>query len=184
MRQTDIKRLKKGSEAAFRKLYDSYYAKVYHYCLRFTRCQEDAEELTQEIFIQLWNQRRSIDPAQSLDGYLFTIAHHQACNFLRQKSRRLKLEFSEAPTTGTSTEMVVLYNELTRNLELAVARLPEKRQIIFRMHQEECLSEEEIAQTLQLSVHTVKSQLAKAAHAIRQALPKAIIINLILLFHP
>ncbi|WKN44974.1 RNA polymerase sigma-70 factor [Tunicatimonas pelagia] len=180
MAQSFVTKLKKGNQMAFRQLYDRYYAKVYHYCFRFTRNTEDAEELAQQVFIQLWEQRRSIDAGKSLDGFLFTIAHHRASNFLKQQARRRNHEQACSSMASVSTEETVQIHELYQTVEQTVKALPEKRQIIFRMHHHEYLSEEEIAHALQLSVHTIKSQLAKAAQTIRRAIHAAISVALLL----
>lgn len=164
--------LQKGQANAFRSIYDHYYAKVYHYCLRFTQQTEDAEELAQNVFVQVWEQRQSIDLDKSFDAYLFTIAHHNACNFLKSKARRVALKQSY-PTymrATSNTEDTVIFNELSQTMHDTIANLPEKRQIIFRMHYEEHYSDQEIASALQLSVHTIKSQLAKASRTIKEAI--------------
>ncbi len=176
----DIQRLRKGNTKAFRSLYDVYFGKVYHYCLRFTRQAEDAEELAQNVFIQLWEQRQSIDLNKSFDAYLFTIAHHNACNFLKQKARKIAREqpLSDRSILTSSTEYTILFNELSQTLRDTMATLPEKRQVIFRMWYEEHYSDEEIADLLQLSVHTIKSQLAKASRTIRAAIDASTLVQI------
>lgn len=160
--------IKKGNSRAFRKLFDAYHAKVYHYVLKFTRNEDDAEDLTQKVFIRLWENRKKIDPQRSFDAYLFTIAHHLACNHLKQKAQHyLRLsDYEELP--AASTEDLLYLNELSELAQHKINQLPEKRQVIFKMHYEEHLSEEEIAQALGLSIHTVRSQLNKASKSIRQ----------------
>lgn len=162
--------IKKGNGKAFRKLFDAYHAKVYHYILRFTRNEEDAEDLAQKVFIQLWEKRKKIDPQRSFDAYIFTIAHHLACNYLKQKTRSYYsiTDYEQGEMAVSATEELIYLNELSNLTRHKIDQLPEKRQIIFKMHYEEHLSEEEIAEALALSIHTVRSQLAKASKSIRQ----------------
>lgn len=159
--------VKRGNSKAFRKLFNAYHAKVYHYVLRFTRNEDDAEDLTQSVFIRLWENREKIDPQRSFDAYIFTIAHHLACNHLKQKVYpALRLTDFEEPST-TPTEDLIYLNELSDLARHKINQLPEKRQVIFKMHYEEHLSEGEIAEALGLSIHTVRSQLLKASKSIR-----------------
>ncbi len=163
-----ISLIKKGSDRAFRQLFDDYHAKVFHYVLRFTRDEDDAEDLAQRVFVKVWENRKKIDAARSLDAYIFTIAHHLACRYLKQKARSMSRTTMAEEATAPSTENIIYLHELTELTRLKIDQLPEKRQIIFKMHYEEYLSDEEIAEVLGLSVHTVRSQLVKASKSIRE----------------
>lgn len=160
--------IKRGDQRAFRQLFDDYHAKVYHYVLRFTREEVDAEDLAQQVFVKVWESRKKIDPERSLDAYIFTIAHHLACRYLKQKARTVPRETVPEEVIAPSTEDLIYLHELAELTRLKIDQLPEKRQIIFKMHYEEYLSDEEIAEALGLSVHTVRSQLVKASKIIRE----------------
>lgn len=160
--------IKKGNDRAFRQLFDDYHAKVYHYVLRFTRDEDDAEDLAQQVFVKVWENRKKIEPERSLDAYIFTIAHHLACRYLKQKARTVSRATTPEETTAPSTEDIIYLHELAELTRLKIDQLPEKRQIIFKMHYEEYLSDEEIAEALGLSIHTVRSQLVKASKSIRE----------------
>lgn len=168
--QNILAKVKNGDHRAFRSLFDIYHAKVYHYLLRFTREQEEAEDLAQKVFIQVWEHRQKIDIRQSFDAYLFTIAHNLACNYLKQKARNVLGSLDEAvyALASNETQNQIDLNELTDLTRKEIDLLPEKRQIIFKMHFEENLSQEEIAEKLCLSVNTVKSQLGKGTDKIRK----------------
>lgn len=173
--------IKQGNSQAFRKLFNDYHAKVYHYVLRFTRDEDDAEDLAQRVFIKVWENRKNLDPKRTIDAYIFTIAHHLACRHLKQKARHtLKLTSSEVAGLSSAEDPVYL-NELAALTHRRISQLPEKRQIIFKMRYEEHLSEEDIAQALGLSVHTVRSQLVKASKSIRQFIMAAKVQACILL---
>lgn len=160
--------VKKGNKHAFRQLFDDYHAKVYHYVLRFTRDEDDAEDLAQRVFVKVWENRKGIDVERSLDAYLFTIAHHLACRYLKQKASATVRTIATEEVTAPSTEDMIYLHELTELTRIKIDQLPEKRQIIFKMHYEEYLSDAEIAEILGLSIHTVRSQLVKASKSIRE----------------
>jgi len=165
-----LAKVKKGDHKAFRVLFDIYHAKVYRYLLRFTREQEGAKDLAQKVFIQIWEHRKKIDTSKSFDAYLFTIAHNLAINYLRQKARYVMGSLDDAALALKSdeTQDLIDLNELSELARQEIDLLPEKRQIIFKMHFEEVYSQEEIAEKLCLSVHTVKSQLGKGSDKIRK----------------
>ena len=163
-----ISLIKQGNDRAFRQLFDNYHAKVFHYVLRFTRDEDDAEDVAQRVFVKVWENRKKIDAARSLDAYIFTIAHHLACRYLNQKARSVLRTTTTEEVTAPSTEDMMYLHELTELTRLRIDQLPEKRQIIFKMHYEEYLSDEEIAEALGLSIHTVRSQLVKASKNIRE----------------
>ena len=161
-----VNKIRKGDQKAFRLCFDTYHSKVLYYLMRFTRDEDDAEDLTQKVFINLWEGRKKIQLKQSFDAYLFTIAHHLGCNFLRDKARKQQV-YDFQDISDSSTEELIYLNELNAMAQEGINKLPEKRQLIFKMFYEECLSVDEIADTLRISVHTVKSQLGKANDKIR-----------------
>jgi RNA polymerase sigma-70 factor (ECF subfamily) len=168
MTSTFASLVKKGNNRAFRQLFDDYHAKVYHYVLRFTRDEDDAEDLAQRVFVKVWENREKIDVERSLDAYLFTIAHHLACRYLKQKASATVRTMATEEATAPSTEDLIYLHELTELTRIRIDQLPEKRQIIFKMHYEEYLSDAQIADSLGLSIHTVRSQLVKAGKSIRE----------------
>lgn len=174
-------KIKKGDPKAFRMCFDTYHSKVFYYLMRFTRDEDDAEDLTQKVFIKLWENRKKIQAERSFDAYLFTIAHHTGCNFIRDKAR-YHCALDTQDVSDSSTEALIDMNELKAVAEEGINKLPEKRQIIFRMFYEECQSAEDIAEALQVSVHTVKSQLVKANDNIRGLIRQAAQPGIVCLF--
>lgn len=151
---------------AFRFIYDAYKDKLFTYCLKFTKSAPDAQEVVQQSFIRLWEYRHRIDPDRPLDPYLYKIVRNCAFDYLRDVARTAQLK------EDVALPPLYCYQEHTspdyeRIAQEAIDTLPEKRQIIFRMSYDEGMSPQEIANTLRLSVHTVKSQLVKATKTLR-----------------
>ncbi len=177
-----IRKLSSGDEKAFKRVYDTYKSKLYFYALKFTKNEHNAEEIVQQVFIKLWDTKHAIDPALSFDAYLFRITRNIAFNFLKKQAVESlhKQEFGAATAHADyHTEETLTYHECEALALQAIESLPEKRQIIFRMSHDEGLNAEEIAEMLQLSVNTVKSQLVKASKTIKAHL--LIHINTLLL---
>ena len=173
-----------GDPKAFRKVYDAYRDQLFAYCLKFTKSAPDAEEVVQQAFIRLWEFRCNIDPNRPLDPYVYRIARNCAFDCLKEAARtaRLKEELQSVLSTSSYQQDGPSADECIELAQQAIERLPEKRQIIFRMSYDEDMTHEQIAETLQLSVHTVKSQLVKATKTLRLYLLQGISLMILLLF--
>ncbi|MEN7549478.1 RNA polymerase sigma-70 factor [Rapidithrix thailandica] len=168
-----IHALKKDEKAAFRQLYNLYVGKVYHFAKKFVLNPDYAQEVTQIVFIKVWESRHNINPDQSLHGYLYVITRNASFDFLKKiaKDRDLReelLDWNEVQVN--ETEFTVLFSEYEKLVYEAIAKLPPKRQEIFRMGRLEGKSYEEIANHLGVSKNTVKTHLLKAYRFVRQYL--------------
>lgn len=165
-----VKRFVKGKPDAFRAIFDHFHARVLAYCTKITHSPADAEEITQQVFIRLWEKRHLVDTSRPLEHYLYKITRNCAFNYLKQQAYRAKRltanEFSRVANMAVADDEISLAEcrQLTNAL---VDSLPEKRQIIYKMHFEEGHSPTEIANLLGLSPSTVKSQLAKATQTVK-----------------
>lgn len=179
VKQRTVRRLVAGQPEAFREIYEAYRHKIFTYALTFTKSVPDAEEVVQQSFIRLWEHRRHVDPKRPLDPYIYRIARNYAFDYLKELARRTRLreDLRQLAPTGTHYESLPIDYE--RVAEEAISALPEKRQVIFRMNYDEGLSPQEIADTLHLSVHTVKSQLVKATKSLRLLLLRHVSLYLI-----
>ena len=160
-----------GDSVAFRKIYDAYKDKLFTYCLKFTKSVPDAEEVVQQSFIRLWEFRHNIDSNRPLDPYVYRVVRNCAFDYLKEAARmaRLKEDLRLASTTSCYQDGPTA-DEYAQLAQQAIETLPEKRQIIFRMSYDEGMTHQQIAEALQLSVHTVKSQLVKATKSLRMHL--------------
>ncbi|MDR2414390.1 MAG: RNA polymerase sigma-70 factor [Odoribacteraceae bacterium] len=165
--------LRDGSHAAYEEIYLHYADSVHRFIEQLTRSGEAAREITQEIFVQLWERRAQVDPARSFKGYLFTIARNAAINFIEhQKVRGKYLEYSlhnNNESVGPSDEAMIA-SETALLVEIAVSRMPRQRKKIFLMNHEEGLNPGAIAERLHVSKHTVESHLATAKKEIKKML--------------
>jgi RNA polymerase sigma-70 factor (ECF subfamily) len=168
-----VKALKKGDRKAFKELFLNYYNQVYAFCYSFLHQKEDAENITQDVFVQLWAKRESLDPSKSLSGFLFTIAHNKTLNHIRSEINRqmmVKEIVRKKKEESNPTETKVSFNELKQLIEKGIRQLPPKRREIFLLSRNEGLSHIEISKQLNISVHTVESQMTKALRFMRESL--------------
>ena len=168
-----IRRLVKGDENAFKKVYAAYYDKLYSYCLRFVKSEELAREILQDVFVKLWSHREHINPALSLNAYLYKITRNHTLDFLKKVARdhQLKEELMlSVALSHNQEENNLIYAEYNALANQAIQHLPMQRRLIFQLSRRDGLSYEEIANTLGISKNTVKVQMLRALKSIREYL--------------
>jgi len=176
MKETDddkklIQRLKRGEEQAFRQIYIKYHKQLFSVALKILRSEELAEDAVHDVFIKLWNNRKKLDRSGSLKGFLFTTVKNHVLNIVSSNKRKLKkhIELSyERDIDSKKTENVVILSKYRDVYQSAVEKLPEKRREVFELRVKEGLTNREVADYLEISIHTVKSQYYKASKFIRE----------------
>ncbi len=163
-----------GNEWAFETIYRSHVRKVYSICLRMLGDPLDAEEVTQDVFIRLFQKIGTFRGDSALSTWLYRLAVNTALMFLRHKQRQLKYEANGglSPMPGSAppgSRRDGLWLDRIA-LERAIARLPPGYRTVFVLHDIEGYQHEEIAQMLGIAVGTAKSQLHKARLKMRQLL--------------
>jgi RNA polymerase sigma-70 factor (ECF subfamily) len=168
--QSILSALQKGSHPAFEKVFISYYTKVRTFILGYVKTMADAEELAEEIFVGLWQNRKSIDPERSFDSYLYTIAKNKALNFLKRKyATKTILEMQVPLIFFHSPEEEYIALEKAHLIEMIVEKMPAQRKKIYQFRQQG-LTNEEIAQKLETSKRNVESQVSQALKEVRRFL--------------
>ena len=165
-----LRRLKAGDETAFELLYWRYNSYVYNFILSLLHDTTIAEDLTQNVFLKIWEKHACIDPEQGLDAYLFTIARHFV---YKETEARLKLIFASSSTTelfdcpDRLTEETLEAESLQDYIESLIDQLPSSRKEIFRLSRRQHLTNKEIAQRLSISEKTVENQITNALHFLK-----------------
>jgi RNA polymerase sigma-70 factor (family 1) len=162
-----------GDRSAFNQLYVAYINNVYDYIFLFTKSEEETEELLQEVFVNLWEKREKLAEVESFKNYLFRAAKNRLISNVRHMQVKHRVLSEIRRNTGDSqltTEYDVTFREYHQVLQKAIAKLPARRKLIFRLNIENGLSYDEIAHQLQISKSVVKNQFYKALDFIRQYL--------------
>lgn len=159
-----------GDSDAFEVLYQKYWRKLYVFARRTTPNTEDAQDLIQDVFAQLWTQKEQIDAAVFSESYLFAIVRNKLLDKIRKQYVRedyVKKILQSSSESDFSTQQTILTNDLNNHIHRAVDVLPEKCREVFQLSRFEQLSVDQIAQKLQISPQTVKNQLSKALQVVR-----------------
>jgi RNA polymerase sigma-70 factor (family 1) len=155
---------------AFNALYWKYHADLYANILKLTRNSSAAEDILQEVFIQLWEKRKTIDPERSVAGWLFTVSHNMSVNYLRKKLKE-SLAYSQLkqPVEAVETNEDLAGIEL-RALQTAIRQLSPQKRKVFELCKIDGKTYEEAARELQISKYTVKEYLSGAVYSIKDYL--------------
>jgi len=159
-----------GDEKAFARLFELYADMTYGFAILHTKTSDSAEEVVQDIFLKLWLKRDKLREIRSFRDHLFIITRNHIIDYLRKNLREKKYQqqlarhFKEA---SFSPEQQLIFKESREMIEKAVALLPPRQQVIYRLRRNEDMSLDEIARKMDLSRLTVRNHLNKALGAIR-----------------
>jgi RNA polymerase sigma-70 factor (family 1) len=167
--QTQTAALRHGDEATFEAVFRQWYAPLCGYAARLTDGDLDAaEDLVQQVFVKLWEQRARLDIAWSLKGYLYKTVHNSALNRLRSvKTHSKYLDFNAAQLENEQTPPDYPARELAERLQQALGKLPPQCRHVFELSRFEDLKYREIADQLGISIKTVEAQMGKALRILR-----------------
>jgi RNA polymerase sigma-70 factor (ECF subfamily) len=174
---TDLELARKastGNVAAFELIYSRYHRRTYSLCLRMTQSGTEAEDLTQEVFIQLFRKIGSFRGDSAFSTWLHRMTINQVLMHFRRRGVKNELttedgEMPEQVVRGTENHnRMPIVDRIA--LDKAVAQLPNGYRTVFMLHDVEGFEHEEIARMLGLSVGTSKSQLHKARLKLRKLL--------------
>ena len=164
---TLLRRISKGERDAFTRFYDSHASLVYTFAMRILRHQADAEELVQDIFVQVWQKASTYAPERGApEAWLITMTRSRALDRLRSQRRReqrvtlvdepqlLEEKAGEAPKVADLGDQEAAQD--------ALSSLPQEQQSALRLAYFEGLSQSEIAGRLALPLGTVKTRIRDA----------------------
>ncbi len=129
---------------------------------------DEAEDLVQQVFVKIWEQRERLDIAWSLKAYLYKTVHNAALNRLRAANTRSKyLETNAAQLENANVTPDDTASELNERLQKALDLLPPQCRHVFELSRFEELKYREIADQLGISIKTVETQMGKALRILR-----------------
>lgn len=162
--------LRKGSKAAFTIVFDRYARLLYSLAYRYLKSAEESEDAVQYTFMRLWEQHESFDFQQGIRSLLFTILKNYVLNELRHRKIVFEKHYEMAQQNEETDENFL--KELERkdfreHITMAINKLPPQKKRICLLKIEGKLSNQEIADKMQLSVATVKSHYTQAIKMLR-----------------
>jgi len=166
--------LKEGSREAFTMLYNLYADRLYSFALVQTKSKQMAEDVVQDTFLKLWNNRTNLNCYGNVQALVFTMARNLIIDAFRRQVANIDIEayfkLHEALPSTASPEESLYFNETKEHLEQAKAKLSNKECKIYEMSREQNIPIKKIAQTLNLSPQTVKNYLTSTLKVFRSQL--------------
>jgi len=185
MRDQLAARIRLGDEQAFELFFRKFNIRLCAFANKFLANPEEAQEVVQDMFLKIWEERHEIDPDDSLKSYVFKIVQNLCINRLRRK--KVESKYAEIYKLvylnhqEFSAHESLLARELETKIVHTIHKLPTECRKVFELSRSEGLRYKEIAETLHISVKTVEAQMSKALRSLRLGLTDYISLFIIIL---
>lgn len=179
---TLLSKIREGDESAFSSFYEQHWTVVHRFVMKYLKCQDLSDDVTQDIFIRLWEGRADLPEIASLKSYLFVTARNTAFNVLRKATvqETLKEKIVLAAVASRNTiEDDMLSVEYLDHLKKVVKTLPLQTQKIFSLCREEEKSYQEVSQMLGISKDAVKKHMVRSMKLLRLSIQNG--LNMLLM---
>lgn len=165
-------KIQNGDAKAFQILFDSWYDELCRFAILFVSDPQTAEDIVQNLFVKLWENRDRLTIKSSPKSYLYTSVRNNCLNQLRGKKKKIQIEY------GHSLELATDYeedeSEITKQLYkiamMHIEELPERCRVIFTMSRNTEMTNREIAEHMNITEKTVENQITIALRKLREQL--------------
>jgi RNA polymerase sigma factor (sigma-70 family) len=178
-----IKNLRSGNQAAFSLLIDDYQQKVFHTCISFVPNKEDAEDIAQEVFLEVYKSIGKFKGNSKLSTWIYKICTNKCLEFIRKKNAKKRLVFmqrilgTEIPLDKTNffTEfnhpgILLEHKEQSETIYLAINTLPESQKTVFTLAKLDGKTYQEIVEITGKSMSSVESIMFRAKKNLQKKL--------------
>jgi len=177
-----IERFRNGSIEAFEEIVSRYESKVFNLAMRFTRNQEDAEEVLQDVFTTIYKKLAGFEGKSAFSSWLYRIIVNAAFMKLRKRKQNTTVSIEDlAPAvkqycieregvTESRSDTLTMNKELRDRVQGAIDRLPEQYRAVFVLRDVDGLTNQEVSEILDLSIPAVKSRLHRSRLMLRRKL--------------
>ncbi|WP_202701787.1 RNA polymerase sigma-70 factor [Flavobacterium sp. UGB4466] len=183
---------KEGDETAFTYFYDKYFRRIQSFSIQFIYDKDEAENLAQEAFLNLWQNRKDIESLNGIPSYLYTYAKSKCLNMIRhnkvkdkfkndllnQKERELDVEILNSVQFDT-----LELTELERLIQESISDLPPKTRAVFIKKRFENKKNVEIAEEMQVTLKAVEAHMTKALKILKTKLSDYLFLIFILIYN-
>ena len=159
-----------GDEKGFDFLFRQFFGPLSYYAYQQIHNENDAEDIVQDCFVDLWKRRKKLKDIEFIKAYLYRAVRNQCLLYLKKNKRRVVSAESEARATEPSIEQLIITTELLQQILLLINNLPPRMQQVLRMHFLEGKSCADISELLGTSIKTVEKQRFRAIQLIRKVI--------------
>jgi RNA polymerase sigma-70 factor, ECF subfamily len=167
------RRIRNGDTGQFESLFRSSYVSLVRYAKTMIKDHDTAEEIVQDLFFRLWQDKENLKIESSLNGYLFRSVHNRCLHFIEHNRviarHAEEISYSQSENQESPSD-ILNYKELQEKIARIIEKLPERCGKIFTMSRFEGLKYNEIAEKLSVSVKTVEANMGRALKEFRKEL--------------
>ena len=171
--------LQKGNERAFTAIYERYHKLLYVLAYKYLKDNDTAKDAVQQIFLKLWESRSLFSIHINLRNYLYTMLKNHLLNEIRNNYTALEKNYELAQETIEYENEILSKleeKEMTEQLYRAIDSLPEQKKAVCLYKLKDSLSNQEIAEKMQISIPTVKTHYSQAIKLLREHFDKLLIL--------
>jgi RNA polymerase sigma-70 factor (ECF subfamily) len=180
-----INEFQKGDPHAFTYFFQLHYRPLCYFASQLVGNQQDAEDIVKDTYVKLWQKHPDFATPQNIKAFLYITTRNACLNFLRhvqvKESSRKELLYLEEEKGQELIVNQMIRAELMQEIYTEIEKLPEKRRMVFKLAYLEGLKNDEIADQMHISIHTVKEHKGKALQFLRLRFSDKNIILFILL---
>ncbi|HJT73553.1 MAG TPA: RNA polymerase sigma-70 factor [Chitinophaga sp.] len=159
-----------GDEAAFRTIVRFYHPRVFSHALAFTKSYPEAEEITQDIFLKVWQQKDKLPAIESFRNFLYISGRNQIISSMRKQVMQTGQTIEDPLEENFLPDQQYQYKEMYQLILKAIEQLPPQQKAVFTLSRMEHLSHEQIAEKLNISKHAVNWHIVQALGNLRNYL--------------
>ncbi len=175
------------NKKTFEALFKTHFIYLSNFAFQYVSDMDTAKDITQKIFVHLWENREKMDTTKSIQSYLFTAVKNRCLNHIRDhkkyRSRILDVDIHDVELTYENDYLAV--EELQNKIDKAMLQLPEKCREVFELSRYQNKKYKEIAEILNISVKTVEAHMSRALKSLRTDLQDylPLLIIIVEIFH-
>tara|TARA_R110002072_G_scaffold263178_2_gene422017 strand:+ start:196 stop:840 length:645 start_codon:yes stop_codon:yes gene_type:complete len=183
-----VRRVSQGDESSFEELFRLFSQKIYNISKKMRLTHEEAEEIVQEVFLNIWKNRVKLDPALSVNAYMIAIVRSLVIKKNRKEARFFAFQQYQIPLIELVSDHIpddeLIYSEFHSLSMEIIEKLPPVQKQVFKMRHMENKSFEEIAGELNVSQRTVENQAFRATKWVKKKLALLEIISVSIWLFP
>lgn len=179
-----ISSLKRGDEEAYRYLVKTYYKLLFNYAISLTNDRAMAQDVIQEVFMNIWRDRKKLHESFNLKNYIYKITYNKFINQYHKKRAISSIEraYMEALNESVDDNNTEILEQKIALVTKGISKLPTKCKETFLLSKKEGLTNIEIAEYLNISIKTVEGHLTKAYSLLRERVGEQLKNILFLMF--
>ena len=175
-----LQKVAAGDSEAFRIVYIHYSPCIYSFIRKYLRSPELSDDVCQNVFIKIWEQRSQLSSVMEFSAWAFTIAKRQCLDFLKKAAcehSAMSVVLQSYPCTARDCENDYQEHEYMQFISKVLSRMPLQTQLVFRLCRQQCKSYDEAARELGITRNAIKKHMVRSVRILRQAAEKELGIS-------